>query len=835
MSINKKIIELYNKMKSSNVVPTIEDLSSVSASESVKNKPLRWNASKNAFDVTYPVFNFVLATTEAATLKYMLAVPGIKEIFNNWLKKAHTDVGALQRLYSSSALETTYWNTAHTKTTWQNENPNYSNAFTYSDSQNAIIVEQDWAPPKFFVSPKAEYYNFYLKLGFTSWDDDGVVLLPGFMTDSKGVEHTLSFFRSARSGFGEWSEPSTGWALIYDIGNPTQDILVNYKNKVTDGGGWINFSMRKIGNKLIGKTCQSGQTTDDENATITYTLPKTRPSSMPQEEYDNIYYMLNNPIQIGLGSVNMPVTFKILETEGAFEIPKIVSLDTNVVYSYDLKKNDWVEDGTVEDKIKAQSFLYNERSGVLFYYFTKGQYVQVYPPLADDGKPYVMPAPFLMLSNSNYKMMDIYPTKYKTMTSVNDELKLAGMTGLKLDYLTTMESMFQNCNKIKTIPVLSTEKITNMKNMFLNCYEFNEIPQLDTRKVTTMEGMFKNCKKIKEIKNMSTEIVTNMADMFNGCESLTEVPQYNMSKVTNISGMFGNCIALTTVPALNLSKVLSLKDLFNGCVKLNSVGELNIASATSADSMFKSCIELPTITAPINTTALTTTANMFRGCKALTSVPLFDTLNVTNMSGMFSGCTSLTKFEKLDTSNVTDFSEMFSTCVALTDIDALKITDKATSTQSLFYGCTVLTNIPKMDTSNVLDMSGMFYGCTSLTKIQPDSKVSDALDPLKLVTKPTPLNMSSVTNTASMFEGCTSITEIPEINMPNCEKAMNMFKGCSNLKKIDGVFDIGKYSTACVNMFADCPKLKGVKLKNVPEDFNIVDLGLSEGQYEIVE
>lgn len=37
-----------------------------------------------------------------------------------------------------------------------------------------------------------------------------------------------------------------------------------------------------------------------------------------------------------------------------------------------------------------------------------------------------------MLSNSNYKMMDIYPTKYKTMTSVNDELKLAGMTRIKI-------------------------------------------------------------------------------------------------------------------------------------------------------------------------------------------------------------------------------------------------------------------------------------------------------------------------------------------------------------------------------------------------------------------
>ena len=351
MSINKKIIELYNKMKSSNVVPTIEDLSSVSASESVKNKPLRWNASKNAFDVTYPVFNFVLATTEAATLKYMLAVPGVKEIFTNWLQKAHQDVGAMKRLYYPGSYETTYWNASHTSTTWQNDNPNYQNSWKFSDSQNAIVSEQDFSPPKFFISPKAEYYNFYLKLSFTSWDDDAVILIPGFMTDSKGVEHTLTFLRSSSGN--NMNAPITGWALIYDIGNPTQDILVDYNSKVKNGGGWLIFSMRKEGNKIIGKTCQSGSTVDDENATITYTLPKTRPASMPQEEYDNIHYMLNNPIQIGVGSLNMPVTYKILETEGAFEIPNIVSWDTNDVYYYDLKITDWLEYVIEEDKFKA--------------------------------------------------------------------------------------------------------------------------------------------------------------------------------------------------------------------------------------------------------------------------------------------------------------------------------------------------------------------------------------------------------------------------------------------------------------------------------------------------
>ena len=115
----------------------------------------------------------------------------------------------MKRLYYPGSYETTYWNASHTSTTWQNDNPNYQNSWKFSDSQNAIVSEQDFSPPKFFISPKAEYYNFYLKLSFTSWDDDAVILIPGFMTDSKGVEHTLTFLRSSSGN--NMNAPITGW------------------------------------------------------------------------------------------------------------------------------------------------------------------------------------------------------------------------------------------------------------------------------------------------------------------------------------------------------------------------------------------------------------------------------------------------------------------------------------------------------------------------------------------------------------------------------------------------------------------------------------------------
>ena len=43
-----------------------------------------------------------------------------------------------------------------------------------------------------------------------------------------------------------------------------------------------------------------------------------------------------------------------------------------------------------------------------------------------------------------------------------------------------------------------------------------------------------------------------------------------------------------------------------------------------------------------------------------------------------------------------------------------------------------------------------------------------------------------------------------------------------------------KSCTNYYNMFLDCAKLTGVKLKNVPKDFDASRAGLKAGQYTIV-
>ena len=81
---------------------------------------------------------------------------------------------------------------------------------------------------------------------------------------------------------------------------------------------------------------------------------------------------------------------------------------------------------------------------------------------------------------------------------------------------------------------------------------------------------------------------------------------------------------------------------------------------------------------------------MFYNCKALTTVPQFDTSAVVNMSGMFHGCKALTTVPQFDTSAVVGMGNMF-------------------------YNCNALTTVPQFDTSAVIDMNSMFYNCKALT------------------------------------------------------------------------------------------------------------------------
>ena len=140
------------------------------------------------------------------------------------------------------------------------------------------------------------------------------------------------------------------------------------------------------------------------------------------------------------------------------------------------------------------------------------------------------------LTDSKYKLKDIYPSTYQTMTTVPDKLDTSKVTN--------MGYMFTGCSAITSIPQLDTSKVTDMSQMFYNCTAITSIPQLDTSKVTDMGGMFINCRALTSVPQLDTSKVTNMSSMFINCNAITSIPQLDTSKVTDMYGMFTSCKSL---------------------------------------------------------------------------------------------------------------------------------------------------------------------------------------------------------------------------------------------------------------------------------------------------
>ena len=140
----------------------------------------------------------------------------------------------------------------------------------------------------------------------------------------------------------------------------------------------------------------------------------------------------------------------------------------------------------------------------------------------------------------------------------------------------------------------------------------------------------------------------------------------------------------------------------------------------------------------VDTSNVTDMHDMFRFCRALTSLDLstFDTSNVTNMYDMFYNCSSLTSLDisKFDTSNVTNMCDMFYNCSSLTSLDLSKFdTSKVTDMDYMFSNCSSLTSLDlsTFDTSNVTNMNKMFTGCSALKTIRMVGCSQTTIDKIK--------------------------------------------------------------------------------------------------------
>ena len=184
-----------------------------------------------------------------------------------------------------------------------------------------------------------------------------------------------------------------------------------------------------------------------------------------------------------------------------------------------------------------------------------------------------------------------------------------------------------------------------------------------------------------------------------------------------------------------------------------------------------------------NTTSM---YQMFNTCRALQSVPLFDTSSVTSMYQMFYACSALQSVPLFDTSSVTSMYQMFYACSALQSVPLFD-TSSVTSMFQMFLSCTSLQSVPLFDTSSVSNMGGMFHSCPSLQSV-----------PL--------FDTSSVTNMGLMFLNCYALQSVPLFDTGSVTSMYQMFATCLSLQTIPAL-DCST-STNMTNFAINCNGLK---------------------------
>ena len=216
-----------------------------------------------------------------------------------------------------------------------------------------------------------------------------------------------------------------------------------------------------------------------------------------------------------------------------------------------------------------------------------------------------------------------------------------------------MYYMFDYCGKLESITfgeTFNTENVENMEGMFQNCWSLNNLsfPEaFDTSSVKNMNAMFCNCSSLTSLDlshaNFNTFNVTTMQNLFSNDKVLQEIKlgeHFYLQNAENLWKVFDVCVALERIEgnfifsADDENKATTMKQMFYLCAKLE---EVNFAYANENGELLK---ENP---ASISFPYLMTMANMFEGCKALTSIDMggWQMKDLTSTSSMFKDCSAL--------------------------------------------------------------------------------------------------------------------------------------------------------------------------------------------------
>ena len=136
-----------------------------------------------------------------------------------------------------------------------------------------------------------------------------------------------------------------------------------------------------------------------------------------------------------------------------------------------------------------------------------------------------------------------------------------------------MQSMFQGCYSLQTIPQLDTSRVTNMYLMFYNCYSLQSIPQLDTSSVTNAIQMFDSCYPLRTPRCFNAG---------NKCSTFSSFSYSTMMSTANLIDLF-NSITLNTSGSTKTLQIGSTLQGYLSSTYVKDSGELYTAILPTAD------------------------------------------------------------------------------------------------------------------------------------------------------------------------------------------------------------------------------------------------------------
>ncbi|MDD6002525.1 MAG: BspA family leucine-rich repeat surface protein [Bacteroidales bacterium] len=341
--------------------------------------------------------------------------------------------------------------------------------------------------------------------------------------------------------------------------------------------------------------------------------------------------------------------------------------------------------------------------------------------------------------------------------------------------VTRTGSMFQYCSSLQAILVSSNwdmSQVTgnNGKDMFYGCtslcgkikYSSSKtdqtyantnnylLPHTNTKNsYATMYNsttlMFCNDNYYNPNSDLCFELNSgdNEPGWISNAENITKVvfdPSFNNVEPTSCYKWFSGCKNLTTIDGINYfhfsSNTKNTAYMFYNCESLTKLQLLgSVYKVTDFSYMFSGCSNLATLKLPSRQNYADnpncTMANMFAGCKSLTTINFLDgfyTNKAYDMSNMFSGCSGIRNFSSaldaakcLITNMCTNMQGMFYKCSGATDFSILKLfnTKLVTNMEQMFMGCENITELrlEKFNTSKVTSIKAMFAKCTNLKTI----------------------------------------------------------------------------------------------------------------------